>query len=291
MSHKNKLSLIGQVNKTLSEKLRAGVGTSKHIDKETRKATGEDPTQGKIYAYETYKSYVKQACLFVRYCKAEHKCKKLEDCRPYVNEYIQKGIDDNKSASTLKLIASALAKVYDCHTTDFIPTPPRKRSEIKRSRGEAVRDRHFSEKNNRALIIFCQNTGLRRKELSRVCGTALKHKDGKYYIKVLNGKGGKQREAPVIGELNTIVPIMRAAGSSRLFETIPSAADIHGYRRQYALKYYEQIARPLNSLSRDQIYSCRGDRKGNRYDRQAMKRVSEALGHNRIDVIASHYLH
>lgn len=291
MSHKNKLSLIGQVNEVLSEKLQVGVGTSKHGDKETRKSSGEDPTRGKIYSYETYRGYLKWSCYFVKYCKEEHKSKTLEDCRQYVNEYIQKGIDDGKSASTLKLIASSLAKLYDCSTTEFIQTPPRKRSEIIRSRGAAVRDKHFSEKNNYNLIIFCQNTGLRRKELSRVCGTALKHKDGKYYIKVLNGKGGKVREAPIIGEVETIINMMKAAGSGRVFENIPGAADIHGYRRQYALTYYEQIARPLDTLTKKQKYYCRGDKLGYVYDKAAMYEVSRALGHNRRNVVASHYLY
>lgn len=291
MGHKNKLSLIGQVNKVLSDKMRAGVGTSKHADKETRKTTGEDPAQGKIYSYETYKSYLKQACYFAKYCKAEHGSKTLEDCRQYIDEYIQKGIDDSKSTSTLKLIASALAKLYDCHTTDFIPTPPRKRSEIKRSRGEAVRDKHFSEKNNRNLVTFCKNTGLRRKELTRVCGTALIFTGGKYCVRVLNGKGGKIRTVPIIGEVEFIVNLMKAAGSKRLFDSIPGAADIHGYRRQYAVTYYEQIARPLDTLTKKQKYYCRGDKQGNVYDRKAMLEVSHALGHNRLNVIAAHYLY
>ena len=35
---------------------------------------------------------------------------------------------------------------------------------------------------------------------------------------------------------------------------------------------------------------CRNDRKGQHWDKQAMQKASEALGHNRIDVIAGHYL-
>lgn len=291
MSHKNKLSLVGQVNKVLSEKLRAGVNTSRHGDKEIKKNTGTDPARDKIYSYETFRSYVKQACYFAKYCKAEHGSKTLEDCRQYVDEYLQKGIDEGKSPYTLKLYASSLAKLYGCTTEDFIQTPPRKRGQIKRSRGEAVRDKHFSEGKNSALILFCQNTGLRRKELKRVCGTALTFTGGKYCIKVLNGKGGKEREAPIIGEVETIVNMMKAAESDRLFDNIPSAADIHGYRRHYALKYYLQIARPLNTLAKNQKYYCRGDLRGNVYDKEAMTVVSKALGHNRKNVIAAHYLY
>ena len=37
-------------------------------------------------------------------------------------------------------------------------------------------------------------------------------------------------------------------------------------------------------------YVCRGELKGTIYDRKAMAIVSDALGHNRISVIAGHYL-
>ena len=84
---------------------------------------------------------------------------------------------------------------------------------------------------------------------------------------------------------------MQAAGSDRVFEKIPGAADIHGYRRQYALKYYLQIARPLNTLAKNQKYYCRGDKHGNVYDKAAMLEVSHALGHNRLNIIAAHYLY
>ena len=44
--------------------------------------------------------------------------------------------------------------------------------------------------------------------------------------------------------------------------------------------------------SRDGIrYYCRNDLKGVVYDKQAMRIASRALGHNRICVIAGHYLY
>lgn len=37
-------------------------------------------------------------------------------------------------------------------------------------------------------------------------------------------------------------------------------------------------------------YYCKKDKKGIWYDKEAMKITSRALGHNRISVIAGHYL-
>ena len=42
---------------------------------------------------------------------------------------------------------------------------------------------------------------------------------------------------------------------------------------------------------RKEKYFMRADRKGDVYDREAMEKVSKQLGHNRIDVIAGHYLY
>ena len=38
------------------------------------------------------------------------------------------------------------------------------------------------------------------------------------------------------------------------------------------------------------VYYCRKDKKGLWYDKEAIKITSKALGHNRISVIAEHYL-
>ena len=63
--------------------------------------------------------------------------------------------------------------------------------------------------------------------------------------------------------------------------------DKHGYRREYAQAVYESIARSVAEIPRKDRYICRGDRKGVIYDKQY---VSRQLGHNRVSVIAVHYL-
>ena len=66
---------------------------------------------------------------------------------------------------------AALSKLYRCrHGRGQKPfrdveTDIRRRADIKRSRGDAIRDKHFSEKNNADLITFCRCSGLRRAEI------------------------------------------------------------------------------------------------------------------------------
>ncbi|MBQ9199846.1 MAG: hypothetical protein IJ141_06660 [Lachnospiraceae bacterium] len=70
------------------------------------------------------------------------------------------------SAYTLKLDAAALAKLYQCPTEEFgVELPPRRRENITRSRGHAVRDDSFSLSNNAEIVNYCRGTGLRRQEL------------------------------------------------------------------------------------------------------------------------------
>lgn len=291
MSHKNKLSLIRQIEAAFKKCAQQGIGTSKHSDKEAQQAAGHNNiTREKIYSWETFRSYLKQACYFGKYCKEIHGCKTIDECRKYVNEWLQKNIDKGLSASTIKLRAAAIAKLYGCSTTEFIKTPSRCRKDIKKSRGAAVRDSHFSKKNNAALISFCRSTGLRRRELQSLTGDKLVFLAGKPFIYITNGKGGRKRFAPVIGQIGLVERIMKQAGHNRVFDTLPGAADIHSFRADYATAMYKMYARPLETLSRKQKYYCRGDLKGVVLDRRAMLITSKALGHNRLSVIAGHYI-
>ena len=279
MSHENKLSIIGQVKKSLDDKL--AIGQSKHQAKLNGSA------QNHIYSWSTYRNYLSKACNFAKWAKSEHGCKTLDAARPYVDEYLENRKD--LSAYTQKLDASALAKVYSCSTKDFISTGIRHRADITRSRGKKVRDSHFSEENHREFINFCKGTGLRRREITELHGNQLIERDGGYFIGV-TGKGGKYREAPIISDIKNIVSKMSSAGDGRVWDKIPNGADIHSYRSNYATTLYKSLERPLEGLKHEEKYYCRKDLKGTSYDRQAMQKTSEALGHNRISIIAEHYI-
>ncbi len=68
-----------------------------------------------------------------------------------------------------------------------------------------------------------------------------------------------------------------------VFKVIPKNLDIHSYRAEFSCTWYEKLARK-------EKYYCRGDKKGVVFDRRAMLQVSKMLRHERIYVIATHYL-
>lgn len=280
MSHKNKVSLVDQVKLALDEKL--AIGQSKFLDKSLNQ-TGD-----KIYSWETYRNYLKHNCYFVLWCKENYKCKTLEQCRSHVDEWLT--TRSHLSAYTVKFEAAALAKLFHCSTKEFIKTRARKRSEISRSRGEKIRDKHFSEEKNKEFVQFCKSTGLRRNELKSLTGNKLLLKEGFYYIQVDSGaKGGRYREVPIIGDVETIVSRMNLSGSNKVWSRIPSGADIHSYRADYATAFYLNKTRELHLIPKKERY-CRKDRKGLWLDKKTMLATSKALGHNRISIIAEHYL-
>lgn len=306
MGHKNKSSFTKQIQDALDARL--SIGHSKHKDKQERIEDGRRVSDTRIYSWNTYRAYMQHANTFTDWVKKNYPgIKTLAAARPYVDVWLCSRVCAGLSAYTIKLDAAALAKVYGCSTKDFdIITPPRLREDITRSRGEKVRDKHFSEKNNAALISFCRCCGLRRSELEKLRGVDLIEKDRGYYIRVLSGKGGRDRCAPVIGspdEVRAVVDRMQAAGNNKVWGRVHNAADIHSYRRDYARRVYDKYARPIESLrgqvmpdpdhsgrTVSAVYRCRGAGKKREYDRAALLKCSRALGHNRVDVVARHYL-
>lgn len=258
------------------------IGHSKHQDKKT------GDTREHIYSWSTYRTYLKHNCYFVKWAKEQHGIKNLDAARPFVNEYLQNRIDHGISPYTQKLEASALAKLYGCSTEDFIKTEVRHRANIVRSRGEKVRDRHFSETRNREFVDFCRSTGLRRDEIKSLTKDQLGYheKSGYYFLKII-GKGGRYRECPILSA-QVVDKIKQSEGL--VWVKIPNGADIHSYRADYCTKIYEQHARNLTDIPRSDRYYCRGDLKGVCYDKKAMLIASRALGHNRISIIAGHYI-
>lgn len=281
-------SLIRQIDQSLRSRL--AIGRPKRPDK------ADGSYRKYIYSWQTYRSYMKQLGLFARWCKLQHNARYLKECRQYVAEYLQ--TRENLSMWTQRLDLAALQKLFQEY-----PRPPKKpfgvtlqsrlRQNIKRSRQQAVRDADFSVSNNADLITFCKCTGLRRSELQELRGTDITA-DGLQLHVTRNTKGGRWRMAPITGSPEEIAMVQRmckAAGDGRVWLHVPGSADIHSYRADYCQRVYLQHARPTDQIPADCRYYCRGDRKGVILDRAAMLVASRALGHNRIDVIASHYLY
>ena len=287
MGHKSKKSLTRQVQEVLQSKLHAG--DSKHLDKHS--TTG---TESKLYSFSTFRTYLNIGVKFTQFCKEQYGCKTLEQCKPYITDYIAHR-ETYCSAYTTKLDVSALNKLYG---TDIRSSKSRSRTAVTRSRGAKEMDKHFSPTKNAELVSFLQSTGLRRAEATHARGCDLRPCSASpvglgIYVRPSGAKAGRPRVAPLYCSPQTAQQIKdrcAASGDRRLFDHIHTKLDVHSLRAAYAVEVYTQNARDLSTLFRGEKYYCRNDMHGLVLDRNAMRITSNALGHNRIQV-ATHYLH
>lgn len=304
-----------------------------------KKAKLDNTDKDKIFSFSTFKTYFKHIKYFIKYLKDYHpEVTTLEKAKNYVSEYLDFRSSQDLSAWTIQLEAKALGKLFQISPEDeeYYEPPVRKRANITRSRGKAKRDIHFSENNNYEFVLFCKATGLRRDEIGSLKGDCLiskteitkeieyldslpkdiptinrfnvlndtKYFREKYYVHVKSGKGGRERYSPIIGkDIQPILNrIMNTPFNKKVFEYVPSNADIHSYRSEYATSIYKEYARdikeiPIDSINNgngvkyaSEIYVCRKDEAGKKLDKRAMLICSKALGHNRIEVVANSYI-
>jgi len=278
-------SLIKQVKDVLDKLAR--FGESKHEEKEKKKLEakasglkGWNPARvDGIYSIVTMKTYRRECVNFVEWAKKEYGCRYLEECKTHANQYLANKIEVGNSAWSVQTIRSALRKLYqDQNLTNEVKLPIRRKNEIKRSRGEKAMDAKFSPERNRDLVDFCRATGLRRHELKALKVIDVYEKNGRWQVDVHQGKGGRARSVTVLKEFqNRVVEIIsNKAEDSQVFDKIPVRADIHSYRREFAASCYKELSgKEFNPKDKD---------------KDAMQKVSEALGHNRLDVVTRNYL-
>ena len=258
-----------------------------------KEAVANGTEKEKIFSFNTYKSYWKHTKYFIKYIKENHpECTTLKSAKKYVNEWLQARVDQGLSAWTVQLEAKAMGKLYGISPDDenYFKPPKRNREDIKRSRGDRLRDKHFSKTNNDELIKFCKGTGLRRAELGELRGKDLVTREqieaeitqlesrpaaeltpvdtkrlemlqdtrlfeGDYFTHIRNGKGGRERMSPIIGP-NTeqiVERIKNTPAEEKVWQHIHQSADIHGYRAEYATIIYKAKARAIEEIPYDRV--------------------------------------
>ena len=328
-----------QYSKTLHQQAYDRLVSMQAFGESKRKAKLEGSIKNKIFSFSTYQTYSKHIGYFVDYLKKHHpEITTLDKARAFVPEWLKYQESRGLSAWTIQTEAKALGKLFGItpEDDDYYEPPQRHRVDAKRSRGPAKRDIHFSEANNYDFVSFCRCTGLRRSEVEAAHASDLTTKkelvneiaylktqpmniknynrltvleetelfDVEYYIHVRSGKGGRERYAPIVGEeaQKVVSRIKSIPKDKKIFEYVPSGADIHGYRAEYTTKMYKDNARPIDKIPYDkvnkgtghkyqsEVYTCRKDEQKKKLDKGAMVKCSKALGHNRPEIVAGSYI-
>jgi len=235
-------------------------------------------TEG-IFSIQTMVSYRRESIKFVSWAQARFGCKYLSDCRQYVADYLEYKLVNQCSPWTLQHSRAAIRKLFgESHLGGELRLPIRRKNEITRSRGPKPMDWKFSSHKNGDLVDFCRATGLRRHELQALSAGDVYRADGRLFVYVRQGKGGRPRTVPILDNFaDRVAQIIGDKQPNELvIDRIPCRADIHGFRREFANNLYRQLTG--------------GNFDPKRKDLVALRVVSAALGHNRLDVVTRNYL-
>lgn len=261
-----------------------------------------------IHSMNTYKAYLEHCNHFVDWCiKEKHinKYTSLNKLEDLTKEYLKEREEQSKSLYTLKAEKAALGKLFG-KEIDYKFKEKRTVDKITRSRLETERQKHFSEERNSDLVNVCKGTGGRREDISKLTPrNFFADEKGNMWVEFKQSKGGRDRIAPVLPQYQQAIKdfIATKDRNEKLFDKIHNAADVHGYRREYAQSLYDLVKEdkdkqkeyanmyPQRDKSGYDKYFARGD-KETRFTGQKddIYIVSQALGHNRLDVTVNHYL-
>ena len=198
---------------------------------------------------------------------------------------------------------SSFSVVKNAELIDFARSTGLRRSGLSRLKGKDLFDRDRIEDSIKRIRALDRELTKEEKRQLDAFETALLFREHSFVF--VKEKGGRIRLAPIVGpnQVQTIERIQNTLPEARVWPHVPSNVDIHSYRAEYAQIVYEMYARPIETIPYDRInkgsgrayqsevYCCRADEKGRRLDKRAMWYTSKALGHNRINVVAKHYLY
>ena len=213
----------------------------------------------------------------------------LVDLKQYVQPYLEFLIVSGYAASTVRSYASALAKLFQCASTDFgVKYPPNKRGDSFKNR-EANPKFDLRKPYNCNFHALCESTGLREECLKHLNPDQVWQKDGKTWVRVLSGKGGRGRRVECLDNFPyQLAQQAKAAGRNRVFTHISRYSKSHHSRRNYAMNMYQRYKMPLQELSKKEKYYARAELKGCVFDRNALAKVSKNLGHCRPNVVLTY---
>ncbi len=274
------------------------IGESRYAAKKARRESGENIwaySDEKLHSHGSRTTYQQQVLAFIQWARATHGVRRLEvldqQAEVLATEYLQEQLDRGMAPDSLKTARSALRHFFERRDlAEVVLLPERQQKNITRSRTPSKRSREFQPANWPHLIAFVDATGLRDAEVKQVQIEdilAVGPETGRPEVTVKrgHGKGGRPRQVPILPGHEAEVLALRdgRAPEEVVFPRVPSRLHAQGHRRGYAQAYYKH-------LSGRELPPAHRRLKRSDYDRDAVLKVSRALGHNRIDIVLRNYL-
>lgn len=289
-------------------------GQSRQAAKQESYAAGHGGRVDGIYSKKTMKDYKAVAVQFDTWQKQKgFRFRSMKEVQPqHIRQYLTERQDRGASAWTLSRDLSALNKIFGTALTKKeTGLKARKQEDIKNNRGLGKNYRQTVYRRNRELTEFIHATGIRRQSVPLIRPSdAVRGTDYKVMGFHVKEKGGRERNCYVLREKREQVTefvnaMQEKNGDAPLFPLPDRNLNTHWYRAQYARDLYRGIAR-ARQAGQDYFEGCRqtyvdegkltravkglkAQTKG--FDTLILAEVSQQPGHNRIDVVYTHYLY
>lgn len=295
----------------------SAIGESRHEAKQQTNYSNphELAQQTQIYSYKTLDTYRDVAKDLLSYAKENGYTKDIEKLTPdTVREYLNAKIEQGVSYNTIKTYSAAISKLsvaLEAHNGQSYNFADATKEALETSKSETgIREQHRAFSNPQAVVDNIKNetyktiaqfqlsSGLRISELNHIRSDQLVERDGRMYVSVEQGKGGKDRIVEVqdkeafqsfkslvndnkqtSGRYSGKFIFSKSSYNNSIRDAAKQAGETttgsHSFRWNFAQQKFQ-------NLQVNQGYSS--------YSRQeALREVSESLGHNRAE-ITEHYL-
>lgn len=306
--------ILGGLQNRLSKQAR--FGQSKHEAKQAAKAAylkehgnldGYNPAKvDGIFSIGTMETYRAAMQPFAEWCSAHNVKNAGQITEAHAAAYLREREGAGLSPWTVSRDLSAINKAMGFSLSKGeVGLRQRKKSEITRSREETANDRRRFSKYQEQITV-AKACGCRRASITRITpNDCVRNSRGQVVGIRLVEKGGKERIAPVLNEYKDRVTsiVDKAQEATRpLFTAYDSHIDNHRFRAEYCAALLRQLEQEQargkpwfgGDLSPQNYIHLSGRDKycGDTYrghPTQVVAAVSGVMGHNRLEIVFSHY--
>lgn len=215
---------------------------------------GQDPQHQYIHSQMTLKTYLQQVNLYADWLR-DHGVKsraKENEAVAHIQEYLDDLAARNKSPYTIHTAAAAICKALGESMGDY--HKPLRDSAPHKGREEpaSMEGRHDGDMDDvryQRLVGFARVVGLRRAEYAQLLGRDLVCQDGRYYVHVVRGKGGREQWQLIDSEDVLIVQacFSGVAPDELVFpaEDMKNKLNLHLLRREQAQEMYRRYVQRM----------------------------------------------
>lgn len=295
MGRKNKNIKI-QLNKALDGLLRLGI-------KKVKNDTNPNRAEG-IHSASTATTYRSVINTFGDYLKGEGVRTMADITETHIRGFFDSRAD--RSQWTLSKDLSAINKVLGTrYEGKAMGLTGRRSDNILNNRGLAKQNTSRSERNAEA-IRFVAATGIRRQSIATITpGQAVYGQSGQVVGFAVTEKGGRNRCCVVLeSEREWVTGLVKSRGAepnAPMLKAVDKNANPHYYRAEYARALYEDLkgagdyydgmkALFINEQAAERAVSRYAHDTCHGYILGVIAEVSQNMGHNRLDVVMTHYL-